>query len=204
MTDETLMRFVLEMRQAGVTDPAALSALERTPRAHYAPAHLESLAFDDVNLPLPHGQQMSKPSLVGRMLAALDLKDGQNILEIGAGSGYQAAALSLRAKRVTTLDRWRTLVTDARARFGLARLMHVNAHLADGAEGWPEHAPYDRIVINAAVAEVPPALIAQLAPDGVLVTPVGGETQRLIRLRNGAREDLGPIKFAALEPGAES
>ncbi|MBX9746677.1 MAG: protein-L-isoaspartate(D-aspartate) O-methyltransferase [Hyphomonadaceae bacterium] len=201
MTDPSrLMRFVLEMRQAGVTDARALSALEKTPRNHYAPAHLDGLALDDVGLPLAHGQTMTKPSAIGRMLAALDVQPNDVVLEIGTGSGFQAAALSMLSHKVITLERWRDLAADARVKLGTARLMRTYAHVADGFEGWDDDAPYDRIVINGAVEDFPEALVEQLKPGGVLLAPIG---DRLIRLRNGAREDLGPVKFAALERGVE-
>ena len=197
-----LMRFVLEMRQAGVTDARALSALERTSRTHYAPVHLQGLALDDVGLPLPHVQTMTKPSLVGRMLTALDPQPGDLVLEVGAGSGFQAAAIASLAHKVVTLDRWRDLAADARGRFGRARLMRAFAHCADGFSGWPDDAPYDRIVINAAVADFPLPLLDQLKAGGVLVAPLGeGTIQRLMRYRNGLREDLGPISFQHLERG---
>lgn len=204
MSVERLMRFVLEMRQAGVTDARALAALERTPRDHYAPVHLAQLAYDDAGLPLPNGQTMTKPSIVGRVIAALDVRAADNVLEIGTGSGYQAAALATLATRVVTLERYRDLVADARGRLGLARVMHVSVHLADGFIGWAQEGPYQRIVVNGAVEDMPPALIAQLAEGGVLVAPVGpANGQRLIRLRNNIREDLGAVRFAPLEPGAE-
>lgn len=197
-----LMRFVLELRQTGVTDARALSALERTPRTHYAPEHLEGLAYDDIGLPLAHAQTMTKPSLVGRVLAALAPQPGDTVLEVGTGSGFQTACIADLAHKVVTLERWRALTAEARGRFGRARLMRVFAHTADGFEGWPEDGPYDRIVINGAVAEAPPALLEQLKPGGVLVAPIGdSESQRLIRIRNGQRDDLGPIKLPPLEPG---
>jgi protein-L-isoaspartate(D-aspartate) O-methyltransferase len=197
-----LMRFVLELRQAGVTDARVLSALERTPRGFYAPEHLEGLALDDVNLPLEHGQAMTKPSVIGRMLIALGAKNGEVVLEVGAGSGYQAAALSSLARKVVSLERWRDLASEARARVGRARLMNVVVHAGDGFEGWKDEAPFDRIIVNAAIADFPPALMAQLKPGGVLLAPIGdAHGQRLIRYRNDEREDLGPAAFAPLEPG---
>lgn len=199
MTDlARLMKFVLELRQAGVTDARVLGALERTARAHYAPTGMEGLALDDVGLPLVHAQTMTKPSSIGRMLVALGAQQNDVVLEIGTGSGYQAAVLSSLAHRVVTLERWRDLAVDARGRFGTARLMRTFAHAADGALGWADDAPFDRIVVNASVQEIPSALLEQLKPDGVLVAPVG---DRLIRHRNGVREDFGPMKFAPLEPG---
>lgn len=197
-----LMRFVLELRQTGVTDARALSALERTPRTHYAPEHLEGLAYDDIGLPLAHAQTMTKPSVVGRVLAALAPQPGDTVLEIGTGSGFQSACIADLAHKVVTLERWRTLTAEARGKFGRARLMRVYAHTADGYDGWEEEGPYDRIVVNAAVAEPPPPLLRQLKPGGVLLAPIGGEdAQRLIRFRNGQREDMGPVKFAPLERG---
>lgn len=203
MTDPArLMRFVLEMRQAGVTDARALSALERTPRRHYAPEHLEGLALDDVGLPLAHGQTMTKPSIVGRMLAALAPEAGETVLEVGAGSGFQAAAISGVVNKVITLDRWNDLTVAARGKFGTARLMRTYAHTADGFDGWPDEAPYDRIIINAALADFPEPLLAQLKPGGTIVAALGdAQNQRLVRKRNGVREDLGPIKLQPLERG---
>jgi protein-L-isoaspartate(D-aspartate) O-methyltransferase len=199
-----LMRFVLEMRQAGITDARALSALERTPRAHYAPGHLRALALDDVALPLAHAQAMTKPSTVGRMIAALAPQEHDTVLEVGAGSGFQTAAISTLAHTVVTLERWRTLAAEARGRFGTARLMRVFAHVADGFEGWPEDAPYDRIIVNAALEDFPLPLLDQLKPGGVMVAPLGtAQSQRLMRYRNGQYEDLGPIAFQTLERGVE-
>lgn len=197
-----LMRFVLEMRQAGVTDARALAALERTARTHYAPQHLEGLALDDVGLPLSHAQTMTKPSVVGRVIAALAPQPNDVVLEVGAGSGFQAAAIASLAHKVVTLERWLDLAVEARGRFGTARLMRAYAHHADGFDGWSAEAPYDRIVVNAACEEIPPALLEQLKPGGVVVAPLGDAMQqRLIRFSNGDREDLGPVKFQPLERG---
>lgn len=202
MDPARLMRFVLEMRQAGVTDARALSALERTPRSHYAPDHLQGLAMDDVGLPLEHAQTMTKPSLVGRFITALAPQADDVVLEIGTGSGFQAAALSTLASRVISVDRWNELVVAARGRFGTARLMRTFAFLGDGLDGWADDAPYDRIVINGTMADFPAPLLEQLKPGGVIVAPLGdAQAQRLIRYRNGEREDLGPVKMQPLERG---
>lgn len=196
------MRFVLEMRQAGVTDARALAALERTPRTHYAPEHLEGLALDDVGLPLAHAQTMTKPSIIGRMIAALAPEKTDVVLEIGTGSGFQAAAISSAASKVISVDRWNDLVVAARGKFGTARLMRTFAFTGDGFDGWADEAPYDRIIINAALEEFPQPLIEQLKPGGVIVAPLGGaQSQRLIRYRNGDREDLGPLRMQPLERG---
>lgn len=199
-----LMRFVLELRQAGVTDARALSALERTPRTHYAPEHLQGLALDDVALPMAHAQAMTKPSVIGRVLSALAPAPGDTVLEVGTGSGFQAAALGQLAHKVVSLERWRDLAAAARARIGEARLMRVHVHAADGFAGWEDEAPYDRIVVNGAVDDLPLVLLDQLKQDGVLVAPVTtGDAQRLIRYRNGIREDLGAARFAPLLRGVE-
>lgn len=202
MDPARLMRFVLEMRQAGVTDARALSALERTPRTHYAPDHLQGLALDDVGLPLPRAQTMTKPSLVGRFITALAPQPGDVVLEIGTGSGFQTAAMSTLASKVISVDRWNELVVAARGRFGTARLMRTFAFLGDGFDGWADDAPYDRIVINGTMADFPAPLLEQLKPGGVIVAPLGdAQAQRLIRYRNGEREDLGLIKMQPLERG---
>lgn len=196
------MQFVLEMRQAGVTDARALSALERMPRNVFSPEHLQGLALDDVALPLAHGQSMTKPSMVGRMITELMPRPGDVVLEIGAGSGYQAAAIATIASKVVTLERWRDLAGDVRTRFSRAGLTNAFVHQADGFNGWPDDAPYDRIIANVAVDDLLLSAVAQLKPGGLLLAPVGsGETQILVRFRNGMREELGPVKFSRIERG---
>ena len=205
---DRLMRFVLELRQGGVTDARVLSAMERTPRIRFAPAQFAAFALEDRALPLPDGQQMSKPLIVARMLEALDLKGGDTVLEVGSGSGYQAAVIGSVARRVISLERRQGLAAAARGKIGELRAMHIYIHYADGADGWPADAAYDRIIVNAAIPGPPPALAAQLRAGGILVAPVGeasGE-QRLTRFckrSDGGFDsyDRGPIRLGPLEPG---
>lgn len=196
-----LMRFVLELRAAGVTDVRVLSAMERTDRARFAPTHLASLALDDAALPLPCRQTMTKPSVVGRMIAALEIGADDSVLEVGTGSGWQTGVLAALAAQVTSIERQASLWSVARGK--LDGLAHVTLHLGDGREGLVAAAPYDRIVLNGAVAAPSAALLLQMAPDCVLLAPILDEAGvRLKRFRRGAAaEDLGPIEFAALEEG---
>ncbi len=205
---DRLMRFILELRQGGVTDARVLSAMERTPRTHFAPAQFAAFALEDKALPLGDGEQMSKPSIVARMLAALDLKGGDTVLDVGAGSGYQAAVIGAVARRVISLERRQIIAATARGKIGELRAMHVYIHYADGHDGWPDDAPYDRIVINAAIAAPPAALIAQLLVGGVLVAPIGdaGGEQRLTQFRKGldggfVTRDCGAIRLGPMGLG---
>lgn len=201
---DRLMRFVLELRQSGVTDARVLAAMERTSRLHFAPPQFAAFALEDRALPLDAGQQMSKPSTVGRMLSALDLKGGEMVLEVGAGSGYQAAVLGAMARRVISLERRQGLAADARGRIGQLRAMHVYIHWADGAAGWADEAGFERAVINASVDAPPPDIVAQVRAGGVIVAASKG---RLVQWRKSvdgavAAIDAGPIELSPLETGA--
>lgn len=194
----SLMRFVLGLRQGGVTDARVLAAMERTPRTHFAPPQFATFALEDRALPLSEGVFMTKPSQVARMLQALELRGGETVLEVGSGSGYQAAVLAAIARRVVSLERRRSIAAEARSKIGLLRLMHVYLHSADGRNGWAEDAPYDAIIINAAVTDPPSALLKQLATGGVIVASVAG---RLTQWRNGMLRDIGPSDLPPLESG---
>jgi protein-L-isoaspartate(D-aspartate) O-methyltransferase len=200
---DRLMRFVLELRQSGVTDARVLAAMERTPRLHFAPAQFQSFALEDRALPLEDGQQMSAPSAVGRALAALELKGGETVLEVGAGSGYQAAVIGAIARRVISLERRQKLAAAARGRIGQLRAMHVYIHWADGGQGWADEPGFERVIVNAAVDAPPAPLLERLRAGGLLLAGVNG---RLMQYRKGldgalSASDCGPAALAPLESG---
>jgi protein-L-isoaspartate(D-aspartate) O-methyltransferase len=201
------IRLILDLRRGGITDTRVLAALERVPRERFVPEPFRDKAYDDVTLPIGHHQTVSQPVVVAAMTQALEVNDRLKVLEIGTGSGYQAAVLARLCRRVYTVERHRALLKEAEARFAELRITNVTTLAGDGTLGWPEQAPFERIIVTAAAADVPGILVDQLAIGGVMVVPVGVDErdQHLIRVRrteNGAdTEDLGPIRFVPLVPG---
>jgi protein-L-isoaspartate(D-aspartate) O-methyltransferase len=201
------MRLILELRQKGITDGRVLSAIERTPRADFVDSHLESLSWEDAALPLVEGVEAPPPSESARMLMALDLSEDDVVLEIGVGSGWQSAVLSRLCARVIGLERRAGLASAARERLRTRAYGLVDIYCADGLLGWPESAPYNRIIINAALKDEAPALFAQVKPDGLIVAPVEGERgQRIMQMRRDSEGGFsvrvfGPSHFAAIEHG---
>jgi protein-L-isoaspartate(D-aspartate) O-methyltransferase len=200
-------RLALALRKAGVTEPQVLDAIERTPRDLFVGRTFQPRAFEDTALPIECGQTISQPYVVGAMTAALEVGKRDKVLEVGTGSGYQTAILARLARWVYTVERYRTLSRQAQARFGELGLTNIVAKVADGAQGWPEQAPFDRILITAATPGEPSALLDQLKPGGVCVAPVGaGQVQDLVRYRKDeagllAREVLMQVRFVPLLPG---
>ncbi len=173
-TDDTRRaRLILGLRSQGVTDPNVLGALEQTPRDLFVPDLFQDRTWEDSALPIACGQTISQPYIVGLMTQALTLDRRSRVLEIGTGSGYQTAILSRLSRLVYTIERYRTLMAEAEARFKTLQLVNVITKFGDGGEGWAEQAPFDRIMVTAAAPEEPTRLLAQLKPDGVLVAPVG-------------------------------
>ncbi len=188
---------------AGPWDARVLAALDRVPRHELLPDLPLEAAYRDEPQPIGHKQTISQPTVVALMTQALELVGGERVLEVGTGSGYQTAVLAELAREVDTIERVKELALGA-AKF-LARYPHVRMHIGDGHRGVSERAPFDRILLTAAPAEVPPALFAQLADTGVLVAPVGVADQQLWRWRKrgGATsaEKLGPVRFVPMVPG---
>jgi protein-L-isoaspartate(D-aspartate) O-methyltransferase len=204
---EAKMQFLFGLRQAGVTDARVLDAMERVDRALFVKGLFADRAYDDMPLPIACGQTISQPSVVGQMTQSLQVGPRDLVLEVGTGSGYQAAVLSLLARRVTTVERHRPLVQAARGVFGTLGLTNVTTILADGSFGAPEQAPFDRILVTAAAEDPPGPLLQQLRDGGIMIVPVGQSdtVQSLIRVtRRGAGfdyEELRPVRFVPLVEG---
>jgi protein-L-isoaspartate(D-aspartate) O-methyltransferase len=206
--DETRRaKLILGLRSSGVTDAAVLKAIEDTPRHLFVPELFQARAWEDSALPIACGQTISQPQIVGLMTQALKLQQRSRVLEIGTGSGYQTVVLAKIARYVYTVERYRTLLSEAEKRIKALGLLNVISRFGDGSEGWPEQAPFDRILVTAATPEEPIRLLAQLKPNGVLVAPVGrGAVQSLRRyLGDGkgsfVKEELGDVRFVPLLPG---
>jgi protein-L-isoaspartate(D-aspartate) O-methyltransferase len=168
------LRMVEEQIEArGVKNPRVLDAMRRVPRDRFVPADISHLAYEDSALPIGHSQTISQPYIVAYMTEALDVQPHHRVLEIGTGSGYQAAVLSGLAKEVYTIEIVPPLA--ARARQTLEAMGYANVHVreGDGYAGWPEHAPFDRVIVTAAPDRIPQPLIDQLATGGIMVIPVG-------------------------------
>lgn len=202
-----VLRLLMELRGLGVSDARVLGALERVPREVFVPNAFKDQAYENVALPIGHGQTISQPLVVALMTEALEVGERHKVLEIGTGSGYQTAVLARLCRRVFSIERHRGLLKEAEKRFAELRLHNVTSRFGDGTKGWPEQAPFDRIIVTAAAPELPGKLLGSLAEGGVLVAPVGEERrdQRLIRLRRkdgtSVSEELGPVRFVPLVEG---
>lgn len=193
------------IRQEGVSDRKVLEAMRHVPRHLFVPENYQRYAYQNRPLPIGHDQTISQPFIVGYMTQMLDLREGEKVLEIGTGSGYQAAVLSEITPHVYTIEIVEPLGKQARALFDKLGYHTIKTRIGDGYKGWPEYAPFDAIILTAAPGEVPDPLIRQLKPGGVLAAPIGqsGETQMLTRItktENGEirREPMLPVRFVPM------
>ena len=204
---EAKMQFLFALRSKGVTDKSVLSAMERIDRGLFIQGYFEDRAYEDMPLPIACGQTISQPSVVALMTQALQVGPRDKVLEVGTGSGYQAAILALLARRVYTVDRYKRLVSAARRVFDTLELSNITAFTADGSFGLPDQAPFDRILVTAAAEDPPGPLLAQLKIGGIMVLPVGQSdaVQHLIqvtRTQSGFEyEELRPVRFVPLVEG---
>ncbi|MDQ2088351.1 protein-L-isoaspartate(D-aspartate) O-methyltransferase [Marimonas arenosa] len=201
------MQFLFALRSKGVTDTRVLDAMEKIDRGAFVRGLFAERAYEDMPLPIACGQTISQPSVVGLMTQALNVSPRDKVLEVGTGSGYQAAILSLLARRVYTVDRHRRLVREAAEIFRALDLTNITAMTVDGSFGLPEQAPFDRIIVTAAAEDPPGPLLAQLKIGGIMVVPVGQSdaVQSLIKV---TRQDSGfdydelrPVRFVPLLEG---
>jgi protein-L-isoaspartate(D-aspartate) O-methyltransferase len=208
------VRLIMELRHAAIGDAQVLGAIEKTPRELFVPDEFQDQAYENTALPIANSQTISQPYVVALMSEALELSGREKVLEIGTGSGYQTAILSRLARRVFSIERHRQLARDAERRFAALRLGNIVGRFGDGTKGWPEQAPFDRIIVTAASPEIPATLVDQLVPGGIMLLPVGAEyrDQRLMRIRRVEsgyrREELAWVRFVPLivglpRPGVE-
>ena len=204
---ETKMQFLFALRSKGVIDTRVLTAMERVDRAAYVKGIFAERAYEDMPLPISCGQTISQPSIVGIMTQALKVSPRDKVLEIGTGSGYQAAILSHLARRVYTVDRYRRLVIQAQAIFTAQDITNITTFTGDGSHGFAEHAPFDRILLTAAAEDPPGPLLVHLRVGGIMVLPVGQSDTvqsliRVTRLETGFNyEELRPVRFVPLLEG---
>ena len=202
-----LARLVLGLRSQGVTDPKVLSAIETTPRDLFVPDLFRERSFEDSALPIACGQTISQPFIVGLMTQALQVDGRSRVLEVGTGSGYQTAVLARLARFVYSVERYRTLLAEAEERLKTLGATNVFTRFGDGGQGWPEQAPFDRILVTAAASGEPKVLLGQLKPNGVLVAPIGrGPVQTLKRYVGDGKggfkvEALCDVRFVPLLEG---
>ncbi len=206
--DVERMGFQLALRRRGISDQAVLRAMDEVPREYFVAPGFTDSAYADQALPIACGQTISQPYVVGYMTEQLEVAPAHRVLEIGTGSGYQAAVLSRIAHEVVSIERYRTLADAARERLKTLGFSNVTILAGDGFTGAPERAPFDRIIVTAAAEEIPGALVEQLGEGGKLVLPLGPRngTQYIVKLTKAAdgaltREDLIAVRFVPLLPG---
>ena len=206
--DVERMGFQLALRRRGISDQAVLRAMDEVPREHFVAPEFADSAYADQALPIACGQTISQPYVVGYMTEQLEVAPEHRVLEIGTGSGYQAAVLSRIAREVVSIERYRTLADVASERLKTLGYGNVTVIAGDGLKGAPERAPFDRIIVTAAADAVPPALVDQLGVGGKMVLPLGPHksTQFIVKLTKAAngglkREELIAVRFVPLLPG---
>ncbi|MFC4270671.1 protein-L-isoaspartate(D-aspartate) O-methyltransferase [Sneathiella chungangensis] len=210
MTDNPAqkIRLIMELRRQGISNTEVLSAIERVPRDAFIPPTFRDRAYENIALPIASGQTISQPYVVAYMTQLLKLDKRRKVLEIGTGSGYQTAILARLCRRVYSIERFRNLLDQAEEIFRELKIPNITTKLGDGYKGWPEQAPFDRIIVTAAAEEVPETLLDQLGNDGIMVLPVGRDStnQHILRLTRDAdgkvtEESLLPVRFVPMVQG---
>ena len=201
-------KLLMTLRAQAIMQADILSAIETIPRELFIPENLHAHAYENASLPIGYKQTIRQPYIVAVMTQALELKKSHRVLEIGTGSGYQAAILSRLSRRVYTLERLRPLMVSAEKRLKTLQISNITYRHGDGAKGWPEAAPFDRIIITCRVTEIPASLLDQLKEGGILIAPVGPSgKEELVRVKRESegfeRESLMPVRFVPMLAGTE-
>ena len=200
------IRLIMELRKQGITQSDVLGAIERVPREAFVPETFQDQAYENMALPIGSGQTISQPAVVAFMTRELEIGPRMKVLEIGTGSGYQAAILAKLCRRLYSIERHKELLSAAERKFRELRINNITAKAGDGTLGWPEQAPFDRIIVTAAATrEIPRTLIDQLAPDGIIIAPMGdtARDQHLYKFtfdeaREIQTEKMCPVRFVPL------
>lgn len=201
------IRLIMKLRKCGIVDTAVMAAIERVPREAFIPLMFHDQAYEDTALPIGRGQTISQPLVVASMTQELKLNDRHKVLEIGTGSGYQAAILAKLCRRVYSIERHRPLLQMAEQRINELKIRNITCKVGDGMKGWIEQAPFDRIIVTAAAGDEPPqALLDQMSLGGIMIIPMGRDKAsqfiyRITRTEEGYRtEQLMPVRFVPLLP----
>ena len=199
-------QLIMTLRGMGILDAATLAAMEQVPRELFVPTALRHHSYENASLPIAYNQTISQPYVIARMTEALRLCGRELVLEIGCGSGYQAAVLAQLCRRVYTMERLKPLLVDAENRLRDLRISNISFRLGDGSKGWPEAAPFDRIILTCGCDQIPDILLQQLKIGGIMVAPEGrGKSQQLVvvtRHETGfKRVLLMPVTFVPLIEG---
>ena len=200
---------IMQLRSQSITDKSILSAVEKVPREKFVPESLRQHAYENASLPIAGNQTISQPYVVACMTQELALKQSDRVLEIGTGSGYQTAILSFLARRIYTVERIRPLLVSAENQLKALKISNVLFRHADGHLGWPEAAPFEKIIVTCQIKNIPETLKAQLKDGGILVAPVGeaGKEMLLKVTRNGDQfkmEELMAVRFVPMVAGTAS
>ena len=208
MNVPAMQRLIAELRQSGITDERVLGAIAAVDRERFVSPTFAERAWENTALPIAFGQTISQPLVVAAMTEALAVGPRMKVLEVGTGSGYQAAVLAKLARRVYSIERYKPLSRQAERLLIDLRIHNVVCDVGDGSRGWPAQAPFDRIIVTAAAEERPQALIDQLAVSGILIVPVGRDptaqvVERIVKTDHGLQRDtLMPVRFVPLVAGA--
>jgi len=201
------MEFLLTLRRRGIMDAAVLRAMDDVPRERFVEMSFTDVAYADQALPIACGQTISQPYVVAYMTEQLEVRSHHRVLEVGTGSGYQAAVIARLAREVVSIERYRTLADEAQERLRSIGYENVKVVVGDGFSGVPERAPYDRIIVTAAAETIPQTLLDQLAADGIMIMPLGSHdgSQHIIKITKSVtgtrRENLIPVRFVPMLPG---